>query len=94
MAFKKTIKFNGKEIVVHDFTFVHVENPTLLTELLDLEDESRDKDDIEIWSNERANELLSDMKDRGNVSELDIEEFAENIKLLEVGLVDCVVVMN
>lgn len=92
MAFKKTIKFNGKEITVHDFTFVHVENPTLLAELLDLEDESRDKDDIEIWDTERAKELLSDMQERGNVSELDIEEFAENIKLLEAEVVDCVVV--
>lgn len=93
MATKRTIEFEGREITVHDFTFVTIENsPTLLRELLDLEEKNSEEDDIEIWDIDRAEELLSDMQERGNVSELDIEEFAENIKLLEAEVVDCVLV--
>lgn len=95
MGTKKTIEFEGKEITVHDFTFVIIENsPTLLRELLYLEDKNREEDSIDIWDSERAEELLSDVQERGNVSEEDMEEFAEHIKLLDEELVDCITVLK
>jgi hypothetical protein len=93
MATKRTIEFEGREITVHDFTYVIIENsPTLLRELLSLEEEHWDNDDIEIWDIDRAEELLECIEEEGEVSKEDIEEFAENIKLLEAEVVDCVLV--
>lgn len=93
MATKRTIEFEGREITVHDFTYVIIENsPTLLRELLDMEDKNREEDDIEIWDIDRAWELLDDIENEGKVSKEDIEEFEENIKLLEAEVVDCVLV--
>ena len=93
MGTKKTIEFEGKEITVHEFTYVIIENsPTLLRELLDMEEKNREEDDIEIWDIDRAEELLECLEDEGNVSKEDIEEFAEHIKLLEAEVVDCVLV--
>lgn len=92
MAFEKTIKFNGKEFTVHDFTFGFVVSPDLLQEIIEIEDLNWDKDEVQIWDTELAEELLENVKDGDNVDELDIEEFVEKIELLKVKLVDCIVV--
>ena len=92
MATKRTIEFEGNEITVQDITFVYVVSPDLVEEIIEIDELNSEEDEVQIWSVQRAEELLENVKDWGNVSEEDIEEFAEHIKLLEAKVVDCIVV--